>query len=109
MVWTVDNKAEIYKRLAPRLPPGTDPAGDPEAFADATYLNDHRAGSDAFLRLKNESQRPFLPNGSTPLGYSLKSIREWFRGCENGVCPSSTGWDDIAAANDPNWSAGRST
>jgi hypothetical protein len=102
MVWTSDNKSEVLKRLAPRLA-GGDPATDPEAFADATYLNDHRSGSDTFLRLRNENDRPFLPNGSTPLGYALGTMRTWFRGCLNGVCPGTTGWDDIAAANDPDW------
>ena len=102
--WVADpsfNRAEILRRLAPRLNAG-DPATDPEAFGVATYLNDFQSAGDSFLRLKN-AQRPLIPNGATPLGYSLKSFREWYRGCENGNCPQATGWDDIASVQDPNW------
>jgi hypothetical protein len=102
LVWSADNKAAVLNRLAPRLN-GGDPTTDPEAFAVATYLNDHPLAGQDYLRLRNEALRPLLPNGSTPLGWALKSIREWFRGCENGSCPSATGWDDIAAATDPDW------
>ena len=97
-----DNKTNILNRLAPRLL-GGDPTTDPEAFAAATYLADHRAGADTYLRLENENLRPLFPTGSTPLGYSLSSIRTWFRGCENGSCPNDVGWDDIAATVDPDW------
>jgi hypothetical protein len=89
-----DNMTNIMNRLAPRLN-GADPAGDPEAFAAATYLNDHRSGTDTFLRLRNESLRPLFPNGSTPLGYSLASIRTWFRAARTGSA-GRVGWDDIA-------------
>jgi len=106
LAWNTDNKLAIMNRLAPRLN-GGNPASDPEAFAVATYLNDHPSSGEDFLRLRSEFQRPLLPNGSTPLGWSLKSLREWFRGCENGSCPSSTGWDDIAAVNDPDWQCRR--
>ncbi len=100
--WNSDNKSAILNRLAPRLN-GGDPATDPEAFANATYLNSQPSSGQSYLRLKNEAQRPLLPNGSTPLGYALADIRSWFRGCENGTCPHSTGWSDIAAAQDPSW------
>jgi len=100
--WNNDNKAAILNRLAPRLN-GGDPATDPEAFAVATYLNNNRNSGEAYLRLKNENLRPLIPNGSTPLGYALGSMRSWYRGCLNGTCPGATGWDDIAAEQDPNW------
>lgn len=102
LAWNADNKAAVLNRLAPRLN-GGDPVTDPEAFAVATYLQDHPLAGQDYLRLSNENLRPLLPTGSTPLGWSLKSIREWFRGCENGSCPNATGWDDIAAATDPDW------
>lgn len=102
LVWTQSNKDLVLNRLAARLN-GGDPATDPEAFANATYLNDNRSGGDTFLRYKNSNQKSLFPNGSTPLGYTLRSFREWYRGCENGVCPSVEGWDDIAAFNDPKW------
>jgi len=100
--WKHKNKDRLLARLAPRLG-GNDPDTDPEAFAVATYLADARQSDDQFLRAKNEAQKPLFPNGSTPLGYSLKSLREWFRGCENGSCPQDTGWDDVAAVSDPQW------
>jgi len=102
LVWTDSNHSRILNRLANRLN-GAAPATDPEAFANATYLNDFRQGSDTFLRYKAVDQYSLFPNGSTPLGYSLKTFREWYRGCENGSCPNATGWDDIASANDPKW------
>lgn len=102
LVWTRSNKSQILDRLANRLA-GGDPATDPEAFANATYLDDYRLVGQDYLRYKLESQRTLFPGGSTPLGYSLKSFREWYRGCENGSCPGFTGWDDIAALNDPKW------
>lgn len=100
--WLADQKALVLDRLAPRLN-GGDPTTDPEAFAVATYLEDHRAAGEDFLRVRDDEERPLFPNGSTPLGWSLKSIREWFRGCENGSCPNDLGWDDVAAVQDPDW------
>jgi hypothetical protein len=100
--WLADQKADVLNRLAPRLG-GGDPASDPEAFAVATYLEDHRLSGQDYLRVRNNAQRPLFPAGSTPLGWSLKSIREWFRGCENGSCPNDLGWDDVAAVQDPDW------
>ncbi len=100
--WRQNNRSLVLDRLAPRLG-GGDPTGDPEAFGNATYLANSRAGTDQFLRALNEGQKPLFPNGSTPLGYSLGSLRSWFRGCLNGSCPQDTGWDDVAAASDVNW------
>ena len=100
--WNQSNKKILLDRLAPRLG-GGDPTLDPEAFGDATYLNDFRSGSDQFLRLRDSTEKSLVPNGSTPLGWSLKSFREWYRGCENGSCPGIIGWDDVAATQDPSW------
>jgi Tfp pilus tip-associated adhesin PilY1 len=100
--WISTHKLDVLNRLAPRLN-GADGSTDPEAFSIATYLNDHELSGQAYLRLKNESLRPLMPAGSTPLGYALGSIRTWYRGCLNGTCPGDTGWDDIASAQDPNW------
>jgi len=104
--WLSDQRLEVLNRLAPRLNGGPI-STDPEAFAMATYLNDHRNAGENYLRLQNEALRPIFPNGSTPLGYSLGSIRSWFRGCLNGSCPGDTGWDDIAATQDPDWQCRR--
>lgn len=106
--WTVSNKDYLLNRLAPRLN-GGDPATDPEAFGNATYLENLRSGSEAYLRLKNVNQRPLIPDGSTPLGNVLKSFRNWYKGCtaSTGACNTSTGWDDFAAANDSSWGCRR--
>ncbi len=100
--WTQSNKDLVLNRLAARLN-GGDPTLDPEAFGNATYLADNRQSPEQFLRLQNLTQHTLLPNGATPLGYTLGSFRTWYRGCLNGSCPGVTGWDDIAATNDPTW------
>ncbi len=106
--WTLSNKDQLLNRLAPRLN-GGDPATDPEAFGNATYLKDLRDGAETFLRVKDLSYKPLIPSGSTPLGNSLRSFRNWFKGCDvsNSACNTSTGWDDFAAANDPSWGCRR--
>ena len=106
--WTVSNKDLLLKRLAPRLN-GGDPATDPEAFANATYLADLKSGSEGYLRVKNLTQKPLIPISSTPLGAVLVSFRNWYKGCtaSTGACNTSTGWDDFAAAQDPSWGCRR--
>ena len=101
--WNSDNKAAILNRLAPRLNGGA-PSTDPEAFAVATYLNDHRIGGNNYLRLKSSTQIPLLPSGSTPLGAMLANMRVWFHGCNSDNCGGGAiGWKDFAAQQDPNW------
>lgn len=70
--WNVNNKDLFLKRLAPRLS-GGDPATDPEAFANATYFNDNRVASETYLRVKDLTQKPLIPNGSTPLGNTSRA------------------------------------
>lgn len=106
MDWLQNNKLDVLNRLAPRLN-GGDPATDPEAFAVATYLEDSRVGSRQFLRAKSEAQKPLVPNGSTPLLYSMRSFRNWYRGCDSGSCSGIVGWDDVAAVNDSEWECRR--
>ncbi len=106
--WTMSNKDLFLNRLAPRLN-GGDPASDPEAFANATYFNDNRVGAETYLRVKNLNQKPLIPNGSTPLGNTLRSFRNWYKGCtaSTGACNGFTGWDDFASANDSSWGCRR--
>lgn len=98
--WNDFNGAEIQWRLAPNL--AADPFAVPD-FRIATYLRASRQGAETFLRLKDENVRPLIPNGSTPLGSSLRSFRLWFAGCAGGTCPAGTGWISAAAAQDPTW------
>jgi hypothetical protein len=106
--WTVSNKDILLKRLAPRLN-GGDPATDPEAFANATYLADNRVSGENYLRIKTVNQKPLVPNGSTPLGGALVNFRNWYKGCTSSTsaCNGSTGWDDFAAAHDSSWGCRR--
>jgi hypothetical protein len=99
--WLSDNKLAILNRLAPRLN-GAAASTDPEAFANATYLANSQSGTETFLRLANTNQRMLIPNGSTPIGYTLQSFRQWYKGCVSGNC-GSNGWDDVAAVADPKW------
>jgi hypothetical protein len=98
--WNDANIAEIQRRLAPNL--AVDPLAIPD-FRISPYLRDSRQGAETFLRLKDENARPLIPNGSTPLGNSLRSFRTWYAGCAGGNCPIGTGWVGAAAAQDPTW------
>ncbi|HEY2294700.1 MAG TPA: hypothetical protein VGM86_28700, partial [Thermoanaerobaculia bacterium] len=69
--WNTDHKADILKRLAPNY---TGSATVPN-FSIASYFKDSRSGSETFLRLKDETQRPLISNGSTPLGFSVQQFR----------------------------------
>ncbi|MEZ5313280.1 MAG: hypothetical protein R2862_06285 [Thermoanaerobaculia bacterium] len=101
--WAGSNRNAILDRLAPRLN-GGDPATDPEAFGNATYLNNDRIGTEGFLRRSNANYYPLIPSGSTPLGASLRSFQDWYRGCPNTTAScNNTGWDDYAASEDPKW------
>ncbi|HSF41531.1 MAG TPA: hypothetical protein VLT87_17155, partial [Thermoanaerobaculia bacterium] len=102
--WKVDHREDILRRLAPNL--ALDASATPD-FRIATYFKDDRGGSEAFLRLKSEPARPFLAQGSTPLGNSVRSFRTWYAGCPQGTCPKGTGWKSTAAAQDPDWGCRR--
>ena len=118
--WNNDHKADVLARLAPGTR-DTEPY-----FGVSGYFQDDRAGTcsdddsacfkdsdcsgsatcgdyEDVLRLKDDTQRPILSTGSTPLGNSIKDFRTWFAGCAAGACPHNTGWEDIAAVQDPDW------
>lgn len=85
--WTNDHNLDIQVRLAPNL------AANPLATPDASispYLRDTRTGFDLFLRLKDETQRPLIASGATPILYSLQSFRSWY-----------PNWRNVALAQDP--------
>lgn len=102
--WNTDHRDDILRRLAPNL--ALDPSATPD-FRIATYFRNDRQGADSFLRLKSESSRPLVANGSTPLGNSVRSFRTWYAGCPQGTCPKGTGWKSTAAAQDPDWGCRR--
>ncbi len=118
--WNDDHKADVLARLAPGTRNGQPYFGVSGYFEDkyrgecshnnSTCFEDSDcSGSNTcddkedFLRLKDTSQRPLISDGSTPLGNSIKDFRTWYKGCANGSCPHDSGWEDIAAAQDPSW------
>ncbi|MCL4838539.1 MAG: hypothetical protein KJ058_11310 [Thermoanaerobaculia bacterium] len=113
--WEDNHRNDLLRRLAPGWsppPPPSDPNDpppplvppDPEDFAVARYLNDARIGSQTYLRLRDESERPILPNGSTPLGNSLSDFRSWYcnRSDSSNACRSG-GWQSYAQLQDARW------
>ena len=102
--WKDDRRDDIQRRLAPNL--ALNPAAAPD-FRVAPYFADAPRNGEDFLRLESEAARPFLAFGSTPLGNSVRSFREWYAGCEQGSCPNRSGWKDVAAAQDPDWACRR--
>jgi hypothetical protein len=86
--WRNDNKQKLLERLAPNLALGE---LTPD-FRVARYFQDIINPSNE-LHLKNESARPIMSFGSTPIGASVEAFYNWVSG------PS--GWQAVAAANDP--------
>lgn len=97
--WKTDHKVDILKRLAPNY---IDSSTVPD-FRIATYLNDNRSGSETFLRLKDDNQRPIISSGSTPIGAVFQQFRTWYSGCSADTCPTIGGWAAVAGAQDPSF------
>ena len=102
--WKTNHRTDILRRLAPNTV--LNAAATPD-FRIATYFANDRAGSESFLRLKNDNVRPLIADGSTPLGNSVRDFRTWYAGCAQGTCPKGSGWKEIAAAQDPDWACRR--
>ncbi len=96
--WTSDNRSRILDRLAPNRKLGE---STPD-FSIARYLDD-QPGGNGLLEPAVSGVKPLIANGSTPLGNSIRDFRTWYAGCAQGSCPHSTGWRDLAEANDPDW------
>ncbi|HTG32842.1 MAG TPA: PilC/PilY family type IV pilus protein [Thermoanaerobaculia bacterium] len=94
--WKTDHKIDILKRLAPNY---VDSSTVPD-FRIAPYLADNRSGSETFLRLKSENQRPLIAGGATPIGASVQQFRTWYSGCSADTCGTLGGWAGIAGAQD---------
>ncbi len=103
--WKADHKNDILYRLAPNL--ALDPTAAPDFRTAAYFGNTARSGED-FLRLKNEAARPLRrlgldaarPLASRPSATGGPAAR-------TATCPKTTGWKQIAAAQDQNWSCRR--
>jgi len=94
--WKTDHKTDILKRLSPNYVDGSTVPN----YRIAPYFKDSRSGSETFLRLKDENQRPLLANGSTPLGFSVQQFRTWYSGCSADTCGSLGGWVKVASSSD---------
>jgi hypothetical protein len=103
--WQDTNKERVLERLSP--------AGDPlfvdgeptfpEYLGQSHYFADSYVSGESFLRLKNESQRPLISHGLTPLAGWFSFFRSWYSGCgKPGNC-EGIGWGDIAASYDPDF------
>ncbi|HSL82173.1 MAG TPA: hypothetical protein VLF66_05320, partial [Thermoanaerobaculia bacterium] len=102
LTWEADNRARILDRLAPNRALGeTRPD-----FTVARYLED-APGGRGVLELEDPLARPLIAFGATPLGNSIRDFRTWYAGCPQGACPRGSGWQDVAAANDPDWGCRR--
>ena len=91
--WMADHAGTILGRLAPNQV--LNPAAVPD-FRTSAFFRDRPFGSDPFLRLKNESERPLVAYGASPLGGAVKSVNLWV-----------SSWGSIAAAQDPDWTCRR--
>lgn len=100
--WLDRHQDDVLARLAPNL--AVDPFAAPD-FRTAAYFQDHAAPGEPFLRLPDEIARPVVPYGPTSLGWTIRDFRGWFDGCTQ--CSTQTGWDDVAAMEDPDWGCRR--
>lgn len=104
--WNSSHRDDVLARLAPNLTLA--PLATPD-LRTAAYFQDHPMPGESFLRLKDESGRPLVPFGLSPLGWSLRYFRSWYDGCLTGLgCPTTTGWNDVAMSLDPLWGCRKS-
>ncbi|HEY0511176.1 MAG TPA: PilC/PilY family type IV pilus protein [Thermoanaerobaculia bacterium] len=94
--WKTDHKTDVLKRLAPNYVDGNTVPD----FRVGHYFKDNRSGSETFLRLKDDNQRPLISSGSTPIGAAFQQFRTWYSGCSADTCPKVGGWAAIAGAQD---------
>lgn len=95
--WLNNHRDDILARLAPNL--AVDPFATPDVRTSA-YLQDVRQPGEAFLRLKDETARPLVAAGSSPVGNAVRAFRTWYAKCPG--C-SGPGWIDTAMAEDALW------
>ena len=79
------NRDLILTRLAPNLI--NDGLGATPDFRSAPYFQDTR--SNGILNLRDDTERPLVAVGGTPIGASMASFRSWLQG-----------WRPVAAAQD---------
>jgi Tfp pilus tip-associated adhesin PilY1 len=93
--WKDNHQALIQKVMAPNLLDATQTV---PSFAIAPYLNDHRQGGDAILRLKVSAQRPLAPDGGTPTGAAMQNFYDWLNPGGSNPAPSNGNPNSFLAA-----------
>jgi hypothetical protein len=106
--WNDNNHTAVLERLNPKHP-SYDENSPEDYFGQAPFLADAYSGTETFLRLKNENQRPLMSLGGTPLAGWFSMFRRWYSGCgDPGNCDDeNTGWADIAAQYDPTFNCSK--
>ncbi|MEM6792459.1 MAG: hypothetical protein AAF725_00625 [Acidobacteriota bacterium] len=120
--WDHQNTENVRRRLAPnawQLSAASDPTssiidlestGELPDFRSGVYFNDEYtdfgtySGTNRRLRLRDESERPMLARGRTPLYRSLLGFKEWYAGPDG--CNQATqtcGWRSYAEIFDLNF------
>lgn len=87
--WNASHKEDLLARIAPNL--AVDPLAVPD-FLTSLQFQAQKLPGEPILRLQDESVRPLIAHGSSPLGNAVRDFRTWY-----------TGWAAVAAAQDPDW------
>ncbi len=113
--WDASTKIEFLRRLAPSI--GAAGVGVPD-FGVANYFTDLPPPGETYLKLRNQSERPLIPLGVTPIAKAVNDFRCFYQGDGNNKCrrdhPFScdesggctvpmNGWESIAQQLDPDW------
>lgn len=93
--WEVDNQTEFLRRLNPLHPGGED-------FGIASYFQDAPEPVTGLLQLEDESRRPLVAFGNSPLGRAINDFRCWYLGggtkCKGPAF--DPGWEAVFRDND---------
>ncbi len=90
--WGVSNRDALLQRLSPNYDP-SDPDFEPD-FRSATYFEDSpNTLFNGRLPLKPEFVHtpPLIPQGSTPIGNSMKDFRDWYDTWKPEACDPNDG------------------
>ncbi|MEO1088525.1 MAG: hypothetical protein AAFY88_30195, partial [Acidobacteriota bacterium] len=88
------------------------PSGELPDFRTAVYFKDsydeNPSNNRRRLRLKDETERPLVASGMTPLNGALRDFQLWYQGGPNQSCDidpgeNPVGWCQYAAIFDLNW------
>lgn len=93
--WEVENQDEFLRRLNPLHPSGID-------FGIASYFQNTPDAVTGLLELENESRRPLVAFGNSPLGRAINDFRCWYLGGGNKCKGPSfdPGWEEVFRDND---------